>query len=110
MKNPEAREVASSLKRTLSRAAALFVWEDGPLLRAVKEGSFFLLDEVALAKDSVLERLNSLLERERTLVVAEMPGGSSLKAHEEFALIATMNPGGDYGKRELSPALRNRFT
>ena len=21
-----------------------------------------------------------------------------------------MNPGGDYGKRELSPALRNRFT
>jgi midasin len=21
-----------------------------------------------------------------------------------------MNPGGDYGKKELSPALRNRFT
>jgi hypothetical protein len=24
--------------------------------------------------------------------------------------MATMNPGGDFGKRELSPALRNRFT
>ena len=27
-----------------------------------------------------------------------------------FRLAATMNPGGDYGKRELSPALVNRFT
>ena len=25
-------------------------------------------------------------------------------------MIATMNPSGDYGKKELSPALRNRFT
>lgn len=31
-------------------------------------------------------------------------------AHENFFLLATMNPGGDYGKKELSPALRNRFT
>ena len=27
-----------------------------------------------------------------------------------FRLLATMNPGGDFGKKELSPALRNRFT
>ncbi len=26
-----------------------------------------------------------------------------------FQLVATMNPSGDYGKKELSPALRNRF-
>ena len=31
-------------------------------------------------------------------------------AHNDFFLLATMNPGGDYGKKELSPALRNRFT
>ena len=40
-------------------------------------------------------------------------GGSSLEkitAHPNFLLLATMNPGGDYGKKELSPALRNRFT
>lgn len=24
--------------------------------------------------------------------------------------MATMNPGGDFGKKELSPAMRNRFT
>ncbi len=27
-----------------------------------------------------------------------------------FIVLATMNPGGDFGKRELSPALRSRFT
>lgn len=40
-------------------------------------------------------------------------GGSVLEkitSHPEFFVLATMNPGGDYGKKELSPALRNRFT
>ncbi|MED6139437.1 hypothetical protein PIB30_083842, partial [Stylosanthes scabra] len=31
-------------------------------------------------------------------------------AHKNFFVLATMNPGGDVGKKELSPALRNRFT
>lgn len=33
-----------------------------------------------------------------------------ITAHPKFFVLATMNPGGDYGKKELSPALRNRFT
>ncbi|KAJ2552565.1 AAA ATPase midasin, partial [Coemansia sp. RSA 1933] len=55
-------------------------------------------------------RLNSVLEPSRTLVLAENVGAASLTAAEGFEFVATMNPGGDYGKRELSPALRNRFT
>jgi midasin len=35
---------------------------------------------------------------------------ATLHAHESFHVVATMNPGGDFGKKELSPALRNRFT
>lgn len=31
-------------------------------------------------------------------------------ANKKFVFVGTMNPGGDYGKKELSPALRNRFT
>ena len=31
-------------------------------------------------------------------------------AHVDFRIMATMNSGGDFGKKELSPALRNRFT
>ena len=53
-----------------------------------------------------MERFNSLLEFERTLNFEN----GELKAHKDFYIIATMNPSGDFGKRELSTALRNRFT
>lgn len=34
---------------------------DGPLIQAMAGGHIFLADEISLADDSVLERLNSLL-------------------------------------------------
>jgi midasin len=95
----------------------LFEWVDGPLIQAMLKGNVFLADEISLADDSVLERLNSLLEPERTLLLAEKgtdlnnPNNSELiVADPRFYFIGTMNPGGDFGKKELSPALRNRFT
>ncbi len=54
----------------------------------------------------------SVLEPGRTLTLAEKGGAGAeeVVAAPGFRLVATMNPGGDYGKRELSPALANRFT
>ncbi|KAF2027995.1 midasin [Setomelanomma holmii] len=93
------------------KAAALFEWADGSLVHAMKHGHYFLLDEISLAEDSVLERLNSVLEPSRTLLLAEKgPNDCEIVAVDGFQFLATMNPGGDYGKKELSPALRNRFT
>lgn len=96
----------------------LFEWADGPLIFAMQEGSYFMADEISLAEDSVLERLNCVLEPERTLLLAEKGGLADdetskefvVQACEGFQFLATMNPGGDFGKKELSPALRNRFT
>ncbi|KAK9303268.1 hypothetical protein QLX08_005030 [Tetragonisca angustula] len=91
----------------------LFEWVDGSLVKSMKNGGLFLVDEISLADDSVLERLNSLLEPERKLLIAEKPSAeanATVTAHENFIFVGTMNPGGDYGKKELSPALRNRFT
>lgn len=98
----------------MRRTTALFEWHDGPLVQAMHAGDLILLDEISLADDSVLERLNSVLEPSRTLVLAEK-GGRDLDdirvvGHPDFQILATMNPGGDFGKKELSPALRNRFT
>ncbi|XP_066850638.1 midasin isoform X2 [Anser cygnoides] len=100
-----------------SDSTRLFEWCDGPLVLAMKQEGFFLLDEISLADDSVLERLNSVLEAEKTLVLAEKGGQDDednevelLVAGKKFRIFATMNPGGDFGKKELSPALRNRFT
>ncbi|KAI9291507.1 P-loop containing nucleoside triphosphate hydrolase protein, partial [Neoconidiobolus thromboides FSU 785] len=94
------------------QSKSLFEWHDGPLVQAMKQGDLFLLDEISLAEDSVLERLNSVLEPERLLVLAEKSTEivEELYGNEKFKFLATMNPGGDFGKKELSPALRNRFT
>ena len=53
-----------------------------------------------------------MLEPGRTLTLAEKGGAGAeeITAAPVFRLVATMNPGGDFGKRELSPALANRFT
>ncbi len=50
---------------------ALFEWCDGILVKSMREGGCVLLDEISLAEDAVLERLNSVLEPERKLLVAE---------------------------------------
>jgi midasin (ATPase involved in ribosome maturation) len=105
---------SADIKTAWSRYRSLFEWHDGPLVRAMKDGDIFLLDEINLAEDAVIERLNSVLESGRTLTLAERGGGDieteRIVAHPNFKFLATMNPGGDYGKRELSPALRSRFT
>lgn len=90
----------------------MFEWQDGPLVQSMQEGAVFLIDEISLAEDSVLERLNSVLEPTRSILLPEK-GSQDLEeivAKEGFLIIGTMNPGGDFGKKELSPALRNRFT
>ena len=105
-----------AVSRAHDACNALFTWVDGPLVTAMRHGDFILLDEAALAEDAVLERLNSVLEPARTLTLAEKGelGAAQeallVRADPKFRFFATMNPGGDFGKRELSPALRNRFT
>ena len=49
----------------------MFEWNDGILVNAMKEGGLLLVDEISLAEDAVLERLNSVLETDRKLLVAE---------------------------------------
>ncbi|KAF8443019.1 hypothetical protein L210DRAFT_3759383 [Boletus edulis BED1] len=101
-------------QKSLLMSESLFEWHDGPLIQAMRGGDVFLLDEISLADDSVLERLNSVLEPDRIIVLAERGGTGgeypAVRAADSFKLLATMNPGGDYGKKELSPAMRNRFT
>ena len=82
---------------------------NGVVISAMLAGGVLLIDEINTAEDSVLERLNEVLES-GTIGVERGEGWETIKAVQGFSIIATMNPSGDYGKRELSPALRNRFT
>lgn len=107
----EFQALVVSIDCLIQRYGCIFEWYDGPLVKSMKEGGILLLDEVNLAQDAVLERLNSVLEPTRTLLLSEKGDSvEEVKAHPKWRILATMNPGGDFGKRELSPALRNRFT
>lgn len=110
-KSNYAPEAFEQLRHSLGAYQSLFAWTDGSLVRSMKTGEHFLLDEISLADDSVLERLNSVLEPSRTILLAEKGSVDNfIIANPSFQFLATMNPGGDYGKRELSAALRNRLT
>jgi len=106
----ETSDFIGAMRPAKSNSDQLFEWIDGSLVEAMKNGEVYLADEISLAQDSALERLNSVLEPSRILAIAEKPEYEVVKADPNFVFIATMNPGGDYGKRELSPSLRNRFT
>ena len=49
----------------------MFEWHNGILIEAMEKGGLLLIDEISLANDSVLERLNSVFEYDRTLVLTE---------------------------------------
>ena len=108
----EAKKLYKEVKKLRSELSMVFEWHDGILVEAMRAGGLLLVDEISLANDSVLERLNSVFERERTLVLSEKSSAEAIKvvADAGFAIVATMNPSGDFGKKELSPALRNRMT
>ncbi|PAA85953.1 hypothetical protein BOX15_Mlig028342g1 [Macrostomum lignano] len=88
-----------------------FKFIDGPLLSALKEGAWVLLDGVDLARPEVLERLNSLGERDSYLYTHELAAGKStehkLKPCEGFALICTTTDQRSNGS-QLSESFKNR--
>ena len=56
-------------ERMEKREGLRFVWQDGIIIEGMKEGKTVLLDEISLAEDSVLERLNPLFEEDRSLTL-----------------------------------------
>lgn len=87
---------------------ARFEWVDGPLVRALKDGHWLLLENANLCNPSVLDRLNSLCESGGNLILSErghVQGKvETLKPHPNFRLFMTVDP--RFG--ELSRAMRNR--
>ena len=46
------------MTKAAASARAPFEWADGPLVTAMRQGDIILIDELNLAEDAVLERLN----------------------------------------------------
>lgn len=74
-----------------SETGGRFEWRDGPLLRALKEGHWIVLDELNLASQSVLEGLNAVLDHRGELYIPEL--GRSFHVRPEMTkLFACQNP------------------
>ena len=88
--------------------AGEFVWSDGPLLQAMKAGSWVLLDELNLAGQSILEGLNALLDHRGEIFVPEL--NTVVSCAPGFRLFGAQNPvqeGG--GRKGLPKSFLNRF-
>lgn len=62
------------------------VWEDGPLLSAMRHGAVLLIDEVNVMPPEVLTGLNRVMER-YTYLIPET--GEIVKAHPDFRIAIT---------------------
>lgn len=83
------------------------IWVDGPLTIAVKEGAIIYLDEIAEARPDVIVAIHSLTDHRRELYIDKL--GITHKAHADFMLVASFNPGYQRGFKELKPSTRQRF-
>jgi nitric oxide reductase NorQ protein len=83
------------------------VWLDGPLTKAIKEGAIIYLDEIAEARPDVIVAIHSLTDHRRELFIDKL--GVTIKAHNDFSLVASFNPGYQKGFKELKPSTRQRF-
>ncbi len=83
------------------------IWIDGPLTKAVKEGAIIYLDEIAEARPDVIVAIHSLTDHRRELYIDKL--GKTIKAHNDFMLVASFNPGYQKGFKELKPSTKQRF-
>ncbi len=83
------------------------IWLDGPLITAMKNGAIIYLDEIAEARPDVIVAIHPLTDHRRVLYIDKL--GATVKAHDEFMLVASFNPGYQRGFKELKPSTRQRF-
>ena len=83
-------------------------FDEGILVKSMKEGNILYLDEINAAEADVLLRLDEALDDRRQIVLKESDG-QVIKAKDSWFVIATINPLTQVGTKELPPQLLSRF-
>jgi len=83
-------------------------FDEGILIKSMKEGNMLYLDEINAAEADVLLRLDEALDDRRQVVLKES-GGEIVTAEKSWFVIATINPLNHVGTKELPPQLLSRF-
>lgn len=83
------------------------VWVDGPLTRAVRTGAILYLDEVVEARKDTTVVIHPLTDDRRTLSIDKK--GEIIRAHPNFLMVVSYNPGYQSVVKDLKPSTRQRF-
>jgi nitric oxide reductase NorQ protein len=82
-------------------------WVDGPLTRAVREGSICYLDEIVEARQDTTVVLHPLTDHRRQLPIDRL--GVTLEAAPGFCLVVSYNPGYQSILKDLKDSTRQRM-
>ncbi len=83
-------------------------WADGPLTTAARIGAICYLDEVVEARQDTTVVIHPLTDHRRTLPLDKK--GEVVKAHEDFQLVISYNPGYQSLMKDLKQSTKQRFT
>lgn len=83
-------------------------WQDGPLTLAARHGGICYLDEVVEARQDTTVVIHALTDHRRCLPLDKK--GELLRAHPDFQLVISYNPGYQSLMKDLKPSTRQRFT
>lgn len=92
--------------KTLTNGTVSF--DEGILIKSMRDGSMLYLDEINSAEADVLLRLDEALDDRRQIGLKESTG-EIIQAKEGWFVIATINPLTHSGTKELPPQLLSRF-
>lgn len=82
-------------------------WTDGPLTLAARHGAICYLDEIVEARQDTTVVIHPLTDDRRLLPLDK--NGEVVRAHADFHLVISYNPGYQSEHKRLKPSTRQRF-
>ena len=83
------------------------VWHDGPLTQAVRNGAICYLDEIVEARQDTTVVIHPLTDARRILPLDKR--NELVKAHADFQLTISYNPGYQNAVKDLKESTKQRF-
>lgn len=83
------------------------VWHDGPLTQAVRHGAICYLDEIVEARQDTTVVIHPLTDDRRVLPLEKK--NELIKAHPDFHLVISYNPGYQSVLKDLKESTKQRF-
>lgn len=82
-------------------------WQDGPLTLAARHGAICYLDEVVEARQDTVVVIHPLTDNRRVLPLEKK--GELVRAHPDFQLVISYNPGYQSLMKDLKQSTKQRF-